>query len=73
MNQELYRQKADELIGQIARFNLDGECPTCYQDGNKPNPECSDHEVYEQEIDDALETLAKLVTRARELRRMVKP
>jgi hypothetical protein len=50
-----------------ARLSKDGECRTCGRDGFEDNPECSKHQPFDLESDDAVESLHVLIRGAREL------
>jgi hypothetical protein len=51
----------------IAAMTLDGECPSCMQDGGLPNPECDDHRAFRMTAEDNKDTMTSLITKARSL------
>ena len=56
-----------EFIREIAALTKDGECQSCNQDGDDPNPDCPQHEAWDMPNDDAVETLHGLISQAREI------
>jgi len=56
-----------QFVKQISRFTQNGECQSCNQSGVDENPVCSDHEAWNMPLDDALDTVSTLISRARQL------
>jgi len=65
-NSENYETMA-QFVRQISRFTQDSECQTCAQPGADENPSCPEHEPWNMPVDDAINTVDGLISRARQL------
>ena len=57
----------EQFIRQISKLTTSSECQTCNQSGVGESPKCSEHGPWNMPVDDAVDTVNSLISRARQL------
>jgi hypothetical protein len=60
-------EKMAEFVRQVSGLTQDNECQLCGQGGFDENPVCFDHQPWVMPIDDAGDTIDRLISKARQL------